>query len=107
MVSIIFIANVQDSRCGMPTLLIAKVPSNLSIPFMSKPTTIFSFWNGHINNYIYGVLGFANKYFCDNGAVVVFHEDDPCVLKEIKSYLETNGYEIHSRSTQGGQLSTF
>jgi hypothetical protein len=55
----------------MPTLLIAKVPSNLPIPFMSKPTTTVPFWNCHINNYIYGVFGFVNKYVCDNGAVVV------------------------------------
>jgi hypothetical protein len=81
----------------MPTFLIVEVPSNLSIPFMSKPTNIVAFWNRHINNYIYGVFGFANKYLYDNGAIVVFHDDDPCVLKEIKSYLETNEYEIHSR----------
>ncbi len=29
--------------------------------------------------------------------VLIFHDDDPCVLKEIKSFLETNGYEIHSK----------
>ncbi len=97
MMSIILITNVQEYRCGMPTFLIVEVPSNLSIPFMSKPTNIVAFWNRHINNYIYGVFGFANKYLCDNGAIVVFHDDDPCVLKEIKSYLETNEYEIHSR----------
>jgi hypothetical protein len=27
----------------------------------------------------------------------VFHDDDPCVFKEIKSYLEGNGYEIGLR----------
>jgi DNA-binding response OmpR family regulator len=32
-----------------------------------------------------------------NGAIVVFHDDDPRVLKEIKSYLEQNGYEIWSK----------
>jgi hypothetical protein len=81
----------------MPTLLIAEVPSNLLIPFVSKPTTTIPFWNCHINNYVYGVFGFANKYLCGDGAIVVFHDDDPFVLKEIKSYLETNGYEVHSR----------
>jgi hypothetical protein len=44
---------------------------------------------------VYGVFGFANKYLCFDGAIVVFHGDDPHVLKEIKSYLE--GYEIRSR----------
>jgi hypothetical protein len=46
---------------------------------------------------VYGVFGFANKYLCVDGVVVVFHDDDPYVLKEIKSYLEGNGYEIWSR----------
>ncbi len=46
---------------------------------------------------VYGVFGIANKYLRPNDAVVEFHDDDPCVLKEIKSYLEGNGYEIWSR----------
>ncbi len=46
---------------------------------------------------MYGIFGFVNKYLHDNSVIVVFHDDDPHVLKEIKSYLETNGYEIHSR----------
>jgi hypothetical protein len=35
-----------------------------------------------------------NKYLCLDGVVVVFHDDDPRVFNEIKSYLEGNGYEI-------------
>jgi hypothetical protein len=46
---------------------------------------------------VYKVLGFANKYFVDNGVVIIFHDDDPHVLKEIKSFLETNGYDMHSK----------
>ncbi len=30
----------------------------------------------------------------DNGRILIFHDDNPHVLKEIKS-LKTNGYEIH------------
>jgi hypothetical protein len=43
-----------------------------------------------------GIFGFANN-FVDNGAIFIFHDDDPYILKEIKSFLESNGYEIHSR----------
>ncbi len=43
---------------------------------------------------VYGVFGFTNKYLHPNDAIVEFHDDDPHVLKEIKSYLEGNGYEI-------------
>jgi hypothetical protein len=46
---------------------------------------------------VYGVFGFVNKYLHFDHAGVVFHDDDPYVLKEIKSYLEGNGYEIRSR----------
>ncbi len=46
---------------------------------------------------MYGIFGFANKYLRPNDVVVVFHDDDPHVLKEIKSYLEGNGYEIWLR----------
>jgi hypothetical protein len=31
----------------------------------------------------------------ENGVALIFHDDDPYVLKEIISFLETNGYEIH------------
>jgi hypothetical protein len=44
---------------------------------------------------MYGIFGFANN-FVDNGAILIFHDDDPYILKETKS-LETNGYGIHSR----------
>jgi hypothetical protein len=43
---------------------------------------------------VYGVFGFVNKYHRPNDVVVVFHDDDLHVLKEIKSYLEGNRYEI-------------
>jgi hypothetical protein len=43
------------------------------------------------------LFGFANKYMEENGVVFIFHDDNPHILKEIKSFLETNGYEIHFR----------
>jgi hypothetical protein len=64
---------------------------------MSKQTFDVPFWNQHIVNYVFWVFGFANKYLRLDGLVVVFHHHDPCVLKEIKSYLEGNGYEIQLR----------
>jgi hypothetical protein len=88
---------VQESRYGIPTLLITKFPYNLLIPLVSKHTINVPFWNREIDNYVYGVFGFANKYLHADGAIVVFNDDDPRVLKEIKSYLEGNGYEIWSR----------
>jgi len=43
------------------------------------------------------IFGFANKYMEKNSAILIFHDDDHHVLKEIKSFLEMNGYEIHFR----------
>jgi hypothetical protein len=43
------------------------------------------------------MFSFANKYLHLDSVVVVFHDDDPRVLKEIKSYLEGNGYETRLR----------
>jgi len=38
-----------------------------------------------------------NKYLYDDGAIIIFHDDDLRVLKEIRSFLENNEYEMHSR----------
>jgi hypothetical protein len=35
---------------------------------------------------VYGIVGFTNKYMERNGIVLIFHDDDPHILKEIKSF---------------------
>ncbi len=87
---------LQDFECGKPILLIFEVSSNLPIPLVSTLPIVVPFWNSYIDNYVYGIFGFANKYLVNDGAILIFYDDDPHVLKEIKS-LGTNGYEIHSR----------
>ncbi len=89
-----FPSALQDSTTSKPTFRIVEVPLDLLIPLISIPPTIVPSWNHHID--VYGVFGFANKYMERNGTILIFHVDDPCVLKEIKSFLDTNGYEIHS-----------
>jgi hypothetical protein len=44
---------------------------------------------------MYNVVGFTNKYLVDNGVVFNFHDDVSYIMKEIKSFLETNGYDNH------------
>ncbi len=58
---------------------------------------IVPLWNCHIDNYVYKIFGFANKYLTKNGAFLIFHDDDTHILKEIKYFLETNGYDINSK----------
>jgi hypothetical protein len=90
-----FPSTLQDSKTRKLVLLIVEVPSNLRVLLVSKPPTIVPFWNHHIDNYVYGIFGFANKYMEENGTIFIFHDDDPHILKEIESFLEMNGYEIH------------
>ncbi len=92
-----FPSTLQDFGGGKFVLLIVKVLSNLPVPLVSTTTTIVPFWNCHIDNYAYKIFGFANKYLADNGAILLFHDDDTHIQKEIKFILETNGYEIHSK----------
>jgi hypothetical protein len=89
-----FPSTLHDSTTSKPTFLIIEVPLDLPIPFVYIPPTTIPSRNYHINNYVYGIFGFVNKYMEKNGTIHIFHDDDPHVFKEIKSS-ETNGYEIH------------
>jgi hypothetical protein len=89
-----FLPALQDFTIDKCVLFIIEVPSNLPFPFVSIPPTDIPSLNRHINNYVYDIFGFANKYVENNGTILIFHNDDPCVLKEIKSFLKKNGYEI-------------
>jgi hypothetical protein len=88
-----FPSTLQDSTIGKSTLFIVEVPLNLLVPLISIPPLCPS-WNHHVNNYVYEIFGFANKYMEKNGAILIFHDDNPHILKEIKLFLNTNGYEI-------------
>jgi hypothetical protein len=33
---------------------------------------------------VYGIFGFANKYMEENGVVLIFHDDDPHIFREIE-----------------------
>jgi len=57
-----FASTLQDSRSGKLALFIAKVPSDLPILLVSIPPTIVPSWNRHIDNYVYGIFCFTNKY---------------------------------------------
>jgi hypothetical protein len=74
-----------------------EVSSNLLVPFIFEPSSSIALWNKKVENYIYFVFGFTNKYLYSCGVVAFFHDDDPFILKEIKLFLKNNGYEIHLR----------
>ncbi len=95
-----FPSTLQDSTIGKPTLLIVEVlldlqvPLDLPVPLVSILPIVIPSWNHHINNHVYKIFGFANKYMEKNGTIIIFHDDNPHILKEIKSFLNLNGYEI-------------
>jgi hypothetical protein len=80
----------------MPNLVVAKVPSNLLVPLIFEASSSVPQWNKKVVNYVYSISGFANKYLHAFRVMVFFHDDD-LVFKEIKLFLENNGYGIHSR----------
>jgi hypothetical protein len=63
---------LQYSRSGKLALLIVEVPSNLPVLLVPMLPTIVPSWNRHIDNYVYGIFGFANKNMEDNDALLIF-----------------------------------
>jgi hypothetical protein len=45
-------------------------------------------WNKWDEDYIVSIFNFVNKFLTLNGVVLLYHFDDPFMLKEIQSYLE-------------------
>jgi len=88
---------LHDSTIGRCALLIVEVLLDLLVLLISIPPNIVPSWNCHIDNYVYEIFGYANKYMENNGTILIFHDDNLRILKEIKSFLDTNGYEIHFR----------
>jgi hypothetical protein len=54
-------------------------------------------WNMKVNEYIVGVFDFAQMFLAFNGAVLLFHLNDLKILKEVKSYLESYGFQTQMK----------
>ncbi len=54
-----FFHYVQMNPCGKVQLVIANVPGNLPIPFISKNPNDIPTWNRKVDEYIDGVFDFA------------------------------------------------
>jgi hypothetical protein len=40
------------------------------------------------------IFDFVNRFLAPNWVVVLFHQDDPHILKEIRSYLESYNFQF-------------
>jgi len=84
---------------GKVQLITINVHGNLPVPLVSKNPYDIRAWNGKVDEYIVGVFDF-DQMFLDqmflafDGVVLLFHPYYFRVLKEVKSYLENNGFFI-------------
>jgi hypothetical protein len=79
---------------GKVQLVIANVLGNLYVLFVSNSLSNIPAWNWKVDEYIVAIFDFTNKFSTFDGAVLLFHQDDFKILKEVKSYLESYGFYI-------------
>jgi hypothetical protein len=89
-----FLLSMQMNPNGKVQLVFVDIPRNLSIPLVSKNPNDIHAWNRKVDEYIVGLFDFAQMFLASNGVVFLFHPDGLRVLKEVKSYLESYGFQI-------------
>jgi hypothetical protein len=76
-------------------LVITSVPSNLPISHVFESVSLIPPWNKRVDNFMRSTMFFANKFLSKKRAVIIMHVDDPWVLKEIRSLLDS--YQLKVR----------
>jgi hypothetical protein len=51
----------------------------------------------HVDNFIEFVVLFANRFMFDRRALIIMYVNDPCMLKEIHSFLESYQLKVHMK----------
>ena len=66
-------------------LIIADIPENLTVPFVTDPTDPNAIppWNVRETGYVESILEFASIYLQRDGAVLLFHCEDPDLVHEV------------------------
>jgi hypothetical protein len=82
---------------GKVQLVFVDKLGNLLVLFMSQNLDYILVWNNKVDEYIVGVFDFAQIFLASYGVVLLFQPNDLRVLKEIKSYLESYGFQIHMK----------
>ncbi len=70
-------------------LVIVNVLINFSISHIFESLSFIPRWNMCVDNFIESIVVFDNKFLYDREVVVIMHGDDPHVLKETRSFLES------------------
>ncbi len=92
-----FLLFVQMNLGGDVQLVIANVLKNLFLPLVFRNLNDNHVWNWKVDEYIAMIFDFAKKFLASNGVVLLFHRNDLRVLKEVKSYLESYGFQIQMK----------
>jgi hypothetical protein len=79
---------------GKVQLVFVNIPRKLLVPFVSKNLDDIPAWNKKVDQYIVGVFDFAHIFLAFDGAVLLFHLNDLRVLREVKFYLKSYGFQI-------------
>jgi hypothetical protein len=86
--------HLQATLKGKVSLVLANVPWDLLVPFVLTSPTKIPVYNRLVEDYVVFVFYFVDKFLTTNGAILFFHPNDLCVLKEMKSYLESYSFQI-------------
>jgi hypothetical protein len=78
-------------------IIFANIPRNLLVPLVSRNPNDIPTWNKKVNEYIAKVFDFALIFLAFDGAILLLHLDDLKVLKEVKFYLKSYGFQIRTK----------
>ncbi len=81
----------------MVGLVLFYILGNFLMPLVSTFTINIHVWNMWIDNHIVSIFDFIKKIMASDGVILLFHLDDFCVRKEIKSCLESYNFKIHMK----------
>jgi hypothetical protein len=71
------------------SLILVDVPRHL---FVSTSPIETHVWNRLVGDYMMHVFDFVDKFLACDGAILLFHHDNLCVLREIRSFLESYSF---------------
>ena len=79
----------------MADLVIADIPENLPVPNVSDPSYSVPSWNALDTDFLGELFDFADEILHDDGALLLFHEDDNGDFKEsIQDHFAAFGFTI-------------
>lgn len=77
-------------------LLIADVPDNLPVPYISNPTNVVPEWNNTpADEFVEPLFAFAQDHVGDDGGVLLFVPESPAIRKDVLAWAKAYGYSAY------------